>query len=76
MATIAICCNVLLGVGTRNIESEGRLLLVIPFAVSISFFLIADIDSPAGVLYARIRKISLALSNLCVRNNASNSPEK
>jgi hypothetical protein len=44
MGAIAICCNLLLGYGARR---KGILLfLVLPLAVSISFFLIADIDSP------------------------------
>ena len=44
MAAIAICCNILLGYGAHR---KGILLfLVLPLAVSISFFLIADIDSP------------------------------
>jgi hypothetical protein len=48
MAAIAICCNFLVGYGVRHTEVEGMLTLVIPFVVSISFFLIADIDSPRG----------------------------
>lgn len=41
---IAVCSNVLVGYGMHQ---KGRLLtLVLPFAVSVSFFLIADIDSP------------------------------
>ena len=48
MAAIAICCNFLVGYGVRHAEAEGMLTLVIPFVVSISFFLIADIDSPRG----------------------------
>ena len=44
MASIAIFVNLLLGYGARRM---GRLFIVVlPFAVSISFFLIADIDSP------------------------------
>jgi hypothetical protein len=44
LASIAIFCNVLIGYGMHR---KGKLLaLVLPFAVSISFFLIADIDSP------------------------------
>lgn len=44
MASIAVFCNLLLGYGARRM---GRLfILVLPLAVSISFFLIADIDSP------------------------------
>jgi hypothetical protein len=45
---IAICCNVMVGYGARNARAEGALLLVLPLVVSISFFLIADIDSPRG----------------------------
>jgi len=48
MAAIAICCSVLGGFGARNAKAEGILLLVLPLLVSISFFLIADIDSPRG----------------------------
>ena len=48
MAVIAVCCNVLLGYGARNIKAGSELLLVLPLVVSISFFLIADIDSPRG----------------------------
>ncbi|MGD0887280.1 MAG: hypothetical protein ABSA46_20750 [Thermodesulfovibrionales bacterium] len=48
MAAIAICCNVLVGYGARNVKAEGTLLLVLPLVLSIAFFLIADIDSPRG----------------------------
>ena len=48
MATIAICCNVLIGYRARNVKAEAIMLLVLPLVVSISFFLIADIDSPRG----------------------------
>jgi hypothetical protein len=48
MAAIAICSNILVGYGTRNVKAEGILLLVLPLLVSIAFFLIADIDSPRG----------------------------
>jgi hypothetical protein len=51
MAAIAICCNVLIGYGARRADTEGVLLFVLPLVVSISFFLIADIDSPrAGLI--------------------------
>jgi hypothetical protein len=48
MAAIAICCNVLVGYGARNPKAKGIQLMVLPVVVSISFFLIADIDSPRG----------------------------
>lgn len=46
MAAIAILCNLMIGYGARR--TSGLLLLIVPLAVSISFFLIADIDSPLG----------------------------
>jgi hypothetical protein len=59
MATIAICCNLLIGYGARRAEAERMLLLVLPLVVSISFFLIADIDSPRGGVI-RVRPQNLA----------------
>ena len=46
MAAIAICCNVLIGFGSRSTRAAIHLLLVLPLVVSIAFMLIADIDSP------------------------------
>jgi hypothetical protein len=48
MRAIAIYCNFLVGYGARRAEVERILLLVLPLVVSISFSLIADIDSPRG----------------------------
>jgi hypothetical protein len=50
MVVIAICCNVLTGYGARDAKAERKLLLVLPLVVSITFMLIADIDSPRGGL--------------------------
>jgi hypothetical protein len=51
MCALAVSCNVLIGYGVRGRKGAGVLLLVIPFVVSISFFLIADVDSPrSGVI--------------------------
>jgi hypothetical protein len=44
MAVIAIGSNLLIGYGAR--ERARHLFLVLPLAVSISFFLVADMDSP------------------------------
>jgi hypothetical protein len=46
MFGIGLFCNVLLGFGSRKVD--GRLLMVLPLVVAVSFFLIADIDSPRG----------------------------
>jgi hypothetical protein len=64
MGAIAICSNLLLGYGSRNEKAERMLHLVLPLVVSISFFLIADIDSPRGgvILVKPLNLISLAES--------------
>jgi hypothetical protein len=46
MVAIGMCGNLLIGYGERRPKGKGPLLLVLPFVVSISFFLIAEIDSP------------------------------
>ena len=46
MFAIAVCCNLLIGYGVR--ETDRRLFLIVPIAVSIAFFLVCDIDSPHG----------------------------
>ena len=49
MAAIAGTCSLLLGYDAR--ETDTLLFLILPLVVSISFFLIAEIDSPrAGVI--------------------------
>jgi protein-S-isoprenylcysteine O-methyltransferase Ste14 len=48
MVVIAVLCNVLVGYGERSAKASPGLLLVLPLVVSISFLLIADIDSPRG----------------------------
>jgi hypothetical protein len=45
MVMIALGANATVGIGARRLNS---LLLVVPLAASVSFFLIADIDSPRG----------------------------
>ncbi len=48
MAAIAICCNLLIGYRVRGPKAEPILILILPLVVAISFFLIADLDSPRG----------------------------
>jgi protein-S-isoprenylcysteine O-methyltransferase Ste14 len=44
MGTLAVCCSLLIGYGTQR---KGILVLtILPFLMSIAFFLIADIESP------------------------------
>ncbi len=46
MGLMAICCSLLVGYGERH--KSVLVLLILPVIVSISFLLIADIDSPRG----------------------------
>ncbi len=48
MTAIAICANLLVGFGARNFKKNIALFMIFPFVVAVSFFLIADIDSPRG----------------------------
>lgn len=48
MVAIAICANLMIGYGARRAKGEAVLLFILPLLVSISFLLIADIDSPRG----------------------------
>ena len=50
MILIAVCSNLLVGYGVHGDRARGPLLFVLPLVVSISFLLIADIDSPRGGL--------------------------
>lgn len=48
LAVIAICANILIGFGARKFNNNRELLFILPLVISITFFLIADIDSPRG----------------------------
>jgi hypothetical protein len=48
MGAIAICCNLLLGYTSRRCDGKTMRSLILPLIVSISFFLIADLDAPRG----------------------------
>ena len=64
MGAIALLANILLGYTSKTFESERLLLMVMPFILSIAFFLIADIDSPRwGLIHVRPQNLeSLAAS--------------
>jgi hypothetical protein len=44
MVALGVCCSLLIGFAAH--QKENFLFTVIPFVVSVAFFLIADIDSP------------------------------
>jgi hypothetical protein len=62
MGAIAICCNVLLGYNARQTGKPGRFLLL-PLIVAISFYFIADLDSPRGGLIRVQPQNLVSLSN-------------
>jgi hypothetical protein len=49
-SAIAIICNMLVGYGAPSLKAAPMLSLILPLILSISFMLIADIDSPRGGL--------------------------
>ncbi|HUE44441.1 MAG TPA: hypothetical protein VMP12_12780 [Candidatus Sulfotelmatobacter sp.] len=56
LVTISVFCNLLIGYGVR-LKSE-LLFLILPIVLSISLFLIADIDSPRrGVIHIRAQNL-------------------
>jgi hypothetical protein len=63
LALTALACNVLLGYGERRRGS--LLLLVFPFVVSVSFLLIADIDSPRrGIIRVQPQNLLAAAQSI------------
>jgi uncharacterized membrane protein len=48
LAMIAVICNLMLGYSGGKARSQRFMIVLMPFIVSIAFFLIADIDSPRG----------------------------
>ena len=51
MGAIAICSNLLLGYTSRRSDGKAGRFLILPMIVSVSFFLIADLDAPrSGVI--------------------------
>jgi len=68
MAAIAAFCNLMIGYGSRRPGARGILFFVIPLVVSISFFLIADIDSPRGGM-VRVRPENLMILSESLRGH-------
>ena len=65
MVAIAICANLLVGFGARNFKKNTGLFMIFPFIVSVSFFLIADIDSPRdGVIQIDAKNLVALKSTL------------
>ena len=60
MSTIAVCSNFLVGFGAH--ATHRRMLVILPIAVSLAFFLISDIDSPRGGVIRVVPQNMLSLS--------------
>lgn len=59
MAAIAVISHMLIGYGAQNTKSESILMMVLPLVVSVSFLLIADIDSPrSGIIRVTPRDLT------------------
>jgi hypothetical protein len=68
MTAIAICANLLVGFGARNFKKNVGLFMIFPFVTSVSFFLIADIDSPrGGVIRIEPRNLITLQNNLTAK---------
>ena len=74
MAAIAVCANLLVGFGARNFKKNIGLFMIFPFVISVSFFLIADIDSPrGGVIRIEARNL-VTLKNTISQQVGSSTP--
>ncbi len=73
MTAIAICANLLVGFGARNFKKNVGLFMIFPFVTSVSFFLIADIDSPrGGVIRIEPRNLITLQNNLAAKTSSLN----
>ena len=68
MEAIAVFCSMLIGYNMRRKDAKYLPCLILPFLVAISFFLIADIDSPRrGVVEVRPQNLQSLAQSLHVR---------
>jgi hypothetical protein len=68
MAAIAVISHMLIGYGAQNTKSESVLMMVLPLVVSVSFLLIADIDSPrTGIIRVAPRDLTAFAESLRAR---------
>jgi hypothetical protein len=76
MGAIAICANLLVGFGARNFRENVTLFMIFPFVIAVSFFLIADIDSPRGGVIRIEPRNLITLQKLLNSNTPSTSVTK
>jgi hypothetical protein len=73
MGAIAICANLLVGFGARNFSHNVALFMIFPFVIAVSFFLIADIDSPRGGIIRVEPRNLIQLKNTLHQHGAGKS---
>jgi hypothetical protein len=67
MTVIAVLCNLLVGFASTKGKRENTLLLILPISLAVSFFLIADIDSPRhGVIRVSAQNLASLVASLRV----------
>lgn len=77
MAAIAICANLLVGFGSHSFKRNTGLFMIFPFVISVSFFLIADIDSPrGGVILVKPQNLIALKSTLTPPAHPIGSPSR
>jgi hypothetical protein len=65
MIVIAVIAHMMIGYGTQSAKAESPLFTVLPLVVSISFLLIADIDSPrAGIIRVKPQNLIAAAESM------------
>jgi hypothetical protein len=74
MAAIAIGANILVGFGARNFKRNLGLFMIFPVMIAISFFLIADIDSPRGGVIRIEPRNLIELKQLMITTKSSAHP--
>ena len=62
---MGIGATVLVGLGAKNTKSLSRVLLILPLVISVSFYLICDIDTPRrGLIAVKPQNLMLLLQTM------------
>ena len=73
MMAIALCCTVLFGYGSRDVQAARQLAFMLPLIISIAFLLIADIDAPIhGLIHVTPQNLRALAQSLRPPPAASN----
>jgi hypothetical protein len=74
MTAIAVGANILVGFGARNFKRNVGLFMIFPSMIGVSFFLIADIDSPRGGVIRIDPRNLIELKQLMITTNSAAHP--